>query len=117
MNQKEIVIEIDEIKSGKANIISFYRKNKLIDRAPLKLKTKSEPFNYHYRHHFDGDDLVKINAKQSSVFPYNGEGKINEWADETKRSLKTLITEGKFNRIFTKGNTKYNVKLVWVSTK
>lgn len=115
MNEKEIIIEIDKIKSGKANIISFYRKNKLIDRAPLKLKDKSESYNYNYRHHFDGDDLVKINAKQSSVFPYDGRGKINEWADETKRSLRQLIMDGKFNRVFTKGTTKYSIKLVWVS--
>ncbi|MEQ2525151.1 hypothetical protein EKG37_06860 [Robertmurraya yapensis] len=114
MLKKEIVIEIDAIKSGKANIISFYRKNKLIDRAPLRLKDKSEAYNYHYRHHFDGDDLQKINSKQSSIVPYAGQGAINEWTSETKSSLKKLIIDGKFNRIFTKGNTKYNIKLVWV---
>lgn len=115
MNEKEIVIEIDNIKSGKANIISFYRNNKLINRAPLKLKEKSEAYEYHYRHHFDGDDLAKIHAKQSSINPYEGQGSINEWANNTKRSLKKLIMDGKFNRIFTKGNTRYNIKLVWVT--
>ncbi|WP_413355590.1 hypothetical protein AA0X71_12160 [Robertmurraya sp. 2P01SA] len=115
MNEKEIIIEIDKIKSGKANIISFYRKNRLINRAPLKLKDKSDTYNYQHRHHFDGDDLEKISAKQSSVSPYDGQGKINVWADETKSSLQQLILDGKFNRVFTKGNTKYNIKLVWVS--
>jgi hypothetical protein len=117
MNEKEITIEIDTIKSGKANIISFYRKNKLIDRSPLKVKDKSETYKYNHRHHFDGDDLAKINAKQSSVTPYSGRGSINEWADETKNSLQTLIMDGKFNRIFTKGNTKYKVKLIWVASE
>lgn len=117
MNERVITIEIDKIKSGKANIISFYRNNKLIDQAPLKLKEKSEAYKYNFRHHFDGDDLAKINAKQSSVYPYDGRGSINEWADETKRSLKTLIIDGKFNRIFTKGNTKYNIKLVWIPSE
>lgn len=116
MNKKEITIEIDSIKSGKANIISFYRKNKIIDRSPLKLKDKSETYNYNYRYHFDGDDLAVISAKQPSINPYDGQGSINEWADETKRSLKTLIMDGKFNRNFIKGNTKYKVKLVWVTT-
>lgn len=117
MKEKKITIEIDTIKSGKANIISFYRNNKLIDCAPLKLKDKSETYKYKFRHHFDGDDLAKINAKQSSVTPYDGRGSINEWADETKRSLQSLIVDGKFNKIFTKGDTKYNIKLVWIEAK
>lgn len=114
MNKKVITIEIDSIKSGKANIISFYRKNKLIDRRPLKLKDKSETYKYNHRHHFDGDDLAVICAKQPSVTPYDGKGSINKWADETKKSLQSLIMDGKFNRNFIKGNTKYKVKLVWV---
>ncbi|OIJ09304.1 hypothetical protein BKP35_16670 [Anaerobacillus arseniciselenatis] len=114
MELETITIEVDEVKSGKVNIISFYRKGQLIDRPPLQAKLKSEEYHYHYRHHLDGDDLERLNTRFPTIFPFDDRKSINDWADEMKREFQRLISDGRLDRQVEKDGIIYEIRLVWV---
>ncbi|MCT8140522.1 hypothetical protein H1D32_24320 [Anaerobacillus sp. CMMVII] len=115
MQTNEIIIEVDQVRSGKVNIISFYRENKLINKPMLKLKAGSERYNYYYRHHLDGDDLVLLSKRLPGIYPYDGRKSTNDWADEMKREFKRLIVNGDFDKRLEKDEVVYDIRFVWVN--
>jgi phosphodiesterase/alkaline phosphatase D-like protein len=115
MDTQHITIDIDKVASGKVNIISFYRKKRLIDEAPLKLKQSSDKYTYKYSHHFDGNDLDRLNNQFPSIFSYDKRKSINDWSNEMKREFKSLIMDGKLDQTKTIDGITYRIQFRWVS--
>ncbi|MEK3796793.1 hypothetical protein MHI18_00805 [Peribacillus sp. FSL H8-0477] len=114
MNNREIIIEIDKITSGKNNIISFVRNNEQINFPPLTLKPYSTISEYNYNHHFDKEDLIKLNKQYPSIHPNDTNENINIWAKNIKAAFKQLIQTGDFDRTYNYHGDKVSVKYIWV---
>ncbi|MCH1625108.1 hypothetical protein [Fredinandcohnia quinoae] len=115
MTNVEMIIEIDKITSGKNNVISFERKGKQIDQAPLKLKPYSESSDYHYNHHFDKNDLEQLSEIYPSIYPNYSQKNINSWANEIKKALRHLIETGQLDKIYDYHGQEVSVKYIWVN--
>ncbi|MBY0122311.1 hypothetical protein [Bacillus sp. S/N-304-OC-R1] len=112
---REIMIQVDKITSGKNNIISFVRKGKQIDTAPLKLKSLSEVSQYDFNHHFDKEDLERLNTMYPSIYPNSSDKDINNWAEDMKKAFKNLIETGEFDRTYNHNGETVMVKYIWVN--
>ncbi|WP_163100697.1 hypothetical protein [Peribacillus alkalitolerans] len=115
MQVKEVVIEIDNITSGKKNVLSFYRKNKQINISPLLLKSSSESSEYNFSHHFDKEDLIRLNKTFPSIYAKEDDENINQWIDSMRFAFKTIIENGEFNKTFSENKQDLNVKFIWVN--
>jgi len=117
MTNCEIIIEIDKITSGKNNIISFVRNNEQINFPPMTLKPYSTISGYNYNHHFDKEDLIKLNKQFPSIYPNDTNENINIWAENIKAAFKQLIQTGDFDRTYNHNSDKVSVKYVWIEIK
>ncbi|AXH99783.1 hypothetical protein DV702_08585 [Sporosarcina sp. PTS2304] len=115
MTNREIIIEIDKVTSGKKNVISFERKGNQIDRAPLKLKKQSVSSKYKYSHHFDKDDLQKIHQVFPSIYPHPYDYEIEAWGERMKKAFRELIETGQFDKTYDLEDGPVTVKYVWVT--
>jgi hypothetical protein len=115
MVDHEIIIEIDQVTSGKKNVISFCRKNKQINTPPLLLKSSSESSDYSYNHHFDKDDLINLNKIYPSIYPKLGNKNVNEWAENMKSAFKQLIEKGKLDKTLHIDEKIISVKFLWIN--
>lgn len=113
MVSQKIIIEIDKITSGKNNVISFERKGRQVNQAPLKLKPQSESSNYHYNHHFDKDDLETLSNRYPSIYPNPTEKNVNNWADEMKKVFQYLIETQQFDKIYDYNGEQIEVNFIW----
>lgn len=109
-----IIIEIDRITSGKKNVISFYRNNKQVNISPLLVKSSSESSNYKYSHHFDKEDLLRLNKTFPSIYAKEDDKNINEWIDHMITAFKHLIESGKFDEYFNI-RSEEEVKFIWIN--
>lgn len=109
-----IIIEIDRITSGKKNVISLYRNNKQINISPLLVRSSSDSSNYKYSHHFDKEDLLRLNKTFPSIYAKEDDKNIKEWIEHMSTAFKNLIESGKFDEYFNTG-TGEKVKFIWIN--
>lgn len=115
MIDKEVIIEIDKITSGKNNIISFVRNGVQVDEPLLKLKSHSDVSEYYYNHHFDKEDLERLSEQYSPIRANYSDENINDWAEETKAAFQYLIETGQFDKVYHYQNKKILAKFVWIN--
>ena len=110
---KEYIIEVDEIRTGKVGIFTFYRKGRILDEGMFRVKEKNQYYNY--RHHIDAENFDRwCEISKERIFQFDEKVFIaTEWENLMKYEIYNLISNGALNRTVIKDNISYDIKVVW----